>query len=245
MKKPLLQAVLYAVLFALNPASAMVNGSQVTEDEFAGKYPFAVVVIHKTNGGICGGTLIAPTWVLTAAHCTGMNKYVMAGSVMREGGERVDIVRAIRHPQHNKPQGQNDVGLLELSKPLDIKPVMLASVSEESAFIRSEGDATALGWGRLPSRQLAGQLMQATISMANPEYYGTLIGASSSQGPCHRDSGGPLLLVTAEGDARQFGVISATEGNLCSTDGGRAFYTRIVAITDFIRRFVTDSSGGD
>src|SRR3712207_1000322 len=53
-------------------AHAVVGGSTVA----AGEYPWQVALLMATPGGtsLCGGTLIAPDRVLTAAHCTaGMN----------------------------------------------------------------------------------------------------------------------------------------------------------------------------
>lgn len=37
----------------------------------AGQLPWQVAVIYNTSAGnyFCGGSLIGPTWVLTAAHC--------------------------------------------------------------------------------------------------------------------------------------------------------------------------------
>ena len=50
---------------------------QRIDAEFAADYPWMVVIVHQTNGGICGGVVISPTWVLTAAHCTALQKFVL------------------------------------------------------------------------------------------------------------------------------------------------------------------------
>jgi secreted trypsin-like serine protease len=36
------------------------------------------------------------------------------------------------------------------------------------------------------------------------------------------------------------GIISATDGNLCSHEGGTAYYTRVTKVIDFIRQHVDD-----
>ncbi len=77
---------------------------------------------------------------------------------------------------------------------------------------------------------------EARIRLAEVGIVGTHIAIRAPDGgPCGGDSGGPLLMTAADGQAVLLGVASITDGNLCKTGGGLAGYTNVAELLDFIR----------
>lgn len=228
---------------------ALVGGKTVGYREFNADFPWMVAVVQTTDGSLCGGVLISPTWVLTAAHCTNNKRIVKLGNVRNSDARRVEVLQAIRHPAFDSATYENDVGLLQLSEAVDISPVPLIDGADEYDWLKSDSGGLILGWGRLPSGRIPAELMKAVVSVKSVTIVANYLGISGKTGPCHRDSGGPLLApVSGENSAgvvttvdwQLAGIMSVTGGNLCAQGGGVAFYARVIAMNDFIREYVAD-----
>ena len=150
---------------AEEPSGEMiVNGEPVTE----GEIPFQVLITAQWTdqngswGSTCGGSLITPQWVLTAAHCLvhdgvafePRNLVVGFGSVYRSQLKRIKVEKVFVHENYQMPK--NDIGLLKLKKPIaDAKTVEFASRAKEVMLRGSEQNPTTpltltvSGWGKL------------------------------------------------------------------------------------------------
>ncbi|MEZ5565161.1 MAG: trypsin-like serine protease [Gammaproteobacteria bacterium] len=221
---------------------AIAHGTQPTEAEFAAGMPWAVVIVSASGPGICTGSLISSTFVLTAAHCAGSGQTVLYGSRSREGARRVAVRESIRHPKFSRDPITHDLGLLRLVHPVRVPTVPVAGRAEAWSLLRPGAEAMILGWGKTSDGvDRPDIVLQARIRLTEVGIVGTHIAIRTLRGgACGGDSGGPLLMKATDGQMVLLGVASITDGNLCAAGGGLAGYTNVPALLDFIRANVPD-----
>lgn len=103
-----------------------VGGSRVVAgtDASYGEWPWQAKLL--TEGTFtCGGSLITPSWVMTAAHCISKEDpsvySVTLGDLHREKPEGTEqefpVKKVVVHPKYNSPVAvNNDIALLQLTR---------------------------------------------------------------------------------------------------------------------------------
>ncbi|KAK2896631.1 hypothetical protein QQF64_005850 [Cirrhinus molitorella] len=234
-----------------------------------GAHPWQVSVQVKPKGSIqdyrhiCGGTLIKPCWVLTAAHCIGKNmdyRVILGGLnlIQKEKSDQTVLVEdLIVHEKFKETPDvvYNDIALLKLK-------VTSGECATESPFVKAaclpkepfaDGTECSIsGWGVTETSEHGSMhLLDAQVLLISQEacssnkVYAALLddnmfcagylkgGVDSCQG----DSGGPL---TCERDQKHYiyGIVSW--GDSCGQKNKPGVYTRVLKYLDWI----SEKTGG-
>ncbi|MFC3031013.1 S1 family peptidase [Pseudoalteromonas fenneropenaei] len=243
---PLVSTVLFAV--AALPVSAIVLRHDVAPENYlATLQDFPALAQFYLDGA--HGALIAPTWVLTAAHTTFCTN---PGASILVGGEKVTVKRRFIHPNHT-PSVSHDLALLELAEPVTrIKPAKIYSASDELGqvvtFIGAGGTGTGQEGQTIDNAENKGVLRKANNTVAKAE--GPLLQFIFRQGdealPLEGiggggDSGGPAFIKHGD-DYMVLGVSSRGEiGSTIGKYGNREYYTRISYFKDWINNVMSGS----
>uniref|UniRef100_A0A3Q3IPF7 Uncharacterized protein n=1 Tax=Monopterus albus TaxID=43700 RepID=A0A3Q3IPF7_MONAL len=150
----------------LAPQEAGLNQSAVLQPRTVGanhcpkgECPWQVLVQLNGNSH-CGGVLIYPNWVITAAHCVHghnpQNLTVVAGEhnldVEEDTEQKVPVSMAIVHRDYAPATGDSDVALLRLSRPVTLNhhviPVCLPTKDFAERELLTVRYHTVSGWGK-------------------------------------------------------------------------------------------------
>ncbi|XP_023399087.2 kallikrein-11 [Loxodonta africana] len=212
--------------------------------------PWQVALFQKTRL-LCGATLIAPKWLLTAAHCRKPRYVVHLGehNLQRQDGceQTRTATESFPHPEFNNSfpnkDHRNDIMLVKMAAPAFItravRPLTLSS-----HCVTAGTHCLISGWGTTSSPQLH---LPHTLRCANitiiehkeceDAYPGnitdTMVCASvrkEGKDSCQGDSGGPLV---CNGSLQ--GIISWGQ-DPCAVTKKPGVYTKVCKYVDWIQK---------
>src|SRR5215813_8187623 len=191
----------------------------------------SVVAVYGVRPGspgglLCTGSVVAPTVVLTAAHCVaasetglGVRFSVLTGANLSRGdGEQLAVREVHANPRwspHNLEAG-HDEGVVILSQPTRLRPLSLNRHPLANSTLGQL--ARIVGYGLADSSTQTGDGIKRQVLTRLQSMSTALIGVGTRRrGTCNGDSGGPAFM---EMGGTETIVGTTSFGNSDCTDGG-------------------------
>ncbi|XP_075047738.1 transmembrane protease serine 4 [Mixophyes fleayi] len=200
----------------------------------------------------CGGSILAPRIILSAAHCFQKAEQQVDRWRVQAGDSRLTYLFASQldkiliHTSYGLDQKAYDIALLILKKDLSlsasVQPICLPGFDN---ILPSGAPLTVTGWGHtVEGGALASTLQEVSVSLipsdvCNQEYFGQILNSMLCAGrlsggldTCQGDSGGPLVSLGENSLWVQAGIVSWGDG--CGRPGKVGVYTKVTSYLTWI-----------
>ncbi|KAE8573468.1 ovochymase-1 [Halyomorpha halys] len=251
---------------AISSETLIVGGKPAKPNEFP---HMALIGIDNNNTDIewfCGGSLISPRFILTAAHCN-ISQHIESVVVrlgdldVKDDTEKstpitLKVIEVFDHPKYNHSRAYHDISLLKLEKDVELGPSIRPLCLHTSSSI-AQDKAIATGWGHTSfAGYESNHLLKVELDLLSDERckseydfeHVTLsqgitpetifcAGGKEDKDTCQGDSGGPLQITLKEPYC-MYSQIGVTAFGVACGIGTPGGYTRVSHYIPWIESIV-------
>ncbi|MBN3296869.1 TRY3 protein, partial [Amia calva] len=228
------------------------EGSRIVGGVRISNVPYQASIMSKTFH-YCGGALISPSWVLSAAHCYIRPSEMvvdLGSSAVWIQGQKTQRIRADKiclPPFYNRSEMiHHDIMLIKLFRPAVLgSTIQVVELPGPHDSVATGQRCLISGFGKTSDEgRMLGLLRAANVTvmstdLCNQSYEGLVTANMMCAGDrlgrkdaCYGDSGGPLIC-----DRKLFGVISW--GRRCGSTTYPGVYTYVIKYLDWIHQCIT------
>ncbi|KAF6215324.1 hypothetical protein GE061_010076 [Apolygus lucorum] len=239
------------------------SGSRIVGGKFykTNEYPFIVGIARVAARGyapFCGGSIITPNHVITAAHCTDdvikarTKTAVLLGTHDRSKPSSsaviINVASIQQHAGYNANTVINDISILTLASSINFNKIIGPVCLPQSGLDVSGQTVRVLGWGAeefegsmtLQPKKLdttAINMKQCStawggmLSTSNPTQICTL---SKDETACQGDSGGPVVWLDPQ--TNRYTLVGLVSFGAACTDERPTVNTRVAAYLPWIQQ---------
>ena len=257
-----------AAFASTNEATRIVGGEQST----AVQWPSIVSIKSASSAShFCGASLIAPQWVLTAAHCLfeSNGEETLASDIIVTVGEydltsspatpSTNVEQIFTHSEYNAVNSVNDIALIKLTEAVNTPTISPVDISDTTYFVDQGEEVTVMGWGSTvayaPDQTIdpsyPGILRQVTLplntdqqcsSSLGSNYTSEMICAGFPQGGADSCQGDSGGPLVIKTSAGWQQIGVVSWGFGCASAGNPGVYTRLALYADWIDNITQKAS---